>query len=493
VEIVICTVPEQGMKIMDHRIISGLSAGITALLGIICLAMWFSYDPTVNVVINMPGMDNQPTTMSALTGGEDVKIGEHFETFDGVSADLPGTWTQFRGENSDNISKKTVRVASNWGDKGPEILWSIDLGEGHAAPAVMNGRVYVLDYDEEKKGDALRCFSLADGKEIWWRWYKVHIKRNHGMSRTVPAVTEKYVVTIGPRCHVMCTDAQTGDFLWGLDLEKDFGTKTPFWYTGQCPLIDNSIAVIAPAGKVLLMGVDCATGQVVWETPNPHGWTMSHTSIMPMTLAGRKMYVYSAIEGMVGVSAEGQDRGTVLWETTLWSHSVLAPSPVILEDGRIFLTAGYGVGSSMLQVTEEKGIFSVKKLQEYPPKEGLASEQQTPILYKGHLLGILPKDAGGLRNQFVCYHPDNCKRLVWSSGKTNRFGLGPYLIADGKIFVLDDNGVLTLLEASITGYKQLAQAKILDGHDAWGPLALAGSRLLLRDSKRMVCLEVGQK
>ncbi len=478
---------------MNPRMISGLSASITALLGIISLVWWFSYDPTANLILHVPGLDNQPTTLEALTGGEAVKIGEHFETFDGAAADLPGTWTRFRGASSDNISKENVRLASKWGDKGPEILWSIDLGEGHAAPAVMDGRVYVLDYDEEKKGDALRCFSLADGREIWRRWYGVRIKRNHGMSRTVPAVTEKYVVTIGPRCHVMCADAQTGDYLWGLDLEKDYGTETPFWYTGQCPLIEDSMAIIAPAGRVLMMGVDCATGQVVWETPNPHGWTMSHTSVMPMTLAGRKMYVYSAIEGMVGVSAEGEDRGTVLWETTLWSHSVLAPSPVIMEGGRIFLTAGYGVGSSVLQVTEVNKTFTVKKLQEYLPKEGLASEQQTPLLYKGHLFGILPKDAGALRDQFVCYHPDDCKRLVWSSGKTNRFGLGPYLIADGKIFILDDDGVLTLLEASITGYKQLAQAKVLDGHDAWGPLALVGSRLLLRDSKRMVCIEVGQK
>jgi outer membrane protein assembly factor BamB len=478
---------------MSPRIISGLSASITALLGMMCLAWWFSYNPTAHFVMHVPGMDNQPESIEPGAEGDAVRIGEYFESFEGIVSDLPGAWPRFRGSNSDNINKENIPLVNHWDEKGPEIIWSVDLGEGHAAPSVKNGRVYVLDYDEEKKGDALRCFSLANGQEIWRRWYRVHIKRNHGMSRTVPAVTDRYVVTIGPRCHVMCVDAETGDYLWGLDLEKDYGVKTPFWYTGQCPLIDDSIAVIAPAGRVLIMGVDCATGQVLWETPNPNGWTMSHTSIMPMTLAGRYMYVYSAIEGIIGVSAEGDDRGRVLWETTLWSHSVLAPSPVILEDGRIFLTAGYGVGSMMAQVTEENGTFTVNKLQEFTPEQGLASEQQTPILFQGHLFGILPKDAGALRNQFVCYHPDDCTRLVWSSGKTNRFGLGPYLIADGKIFVLDDDGVLTLLEASISGYRQLAQAKILNGRDAWGPLALVSNRLLLRDSKRMVCIDVGKK
>ena len=39
--------------------------------------------------------------------------------------------------------------------------------------------------------------------------------------------------------------------------------------------------------------------------------------------------------------------------------------------------------------------------------------------------------------------PNDCSKIIWSSGKTERFGLGPYLIADGKIFILSDDGILT--------------------------------------------------
>jgi hypothetical protein len=65
-------------------------------------------------------------------------------------------------------------------------------------------------------------------------------------------------------------------------------------------------------------------------------------------------------------------------------------------------------------------------------------------------------------------------------------------MADQKIYVLDDDGTLTMLAYSKTEYKQLAQHKVLDGHDAWGPIALVGNRMLLRDSTRMVCIEVGE-
>jgi outer membrane protein assembly factor BamB len=479
------------MKADRDKKVVAVSAALTGFAACLSLAWWFSYDPTADFVAFVPGMDNPPASAGAASIKENIDIGEFWQTFDGVPADLPGSWPRFRGSNFDNIAAEVSRLANSWSAGGSEIIWSVELGEGHAAPAVLNGRVYVLDYDEEQKGDALRCFSLADGKEIWRRWYKVRTKRNHGISRTIPAVTDRFVVTIGPRCHVMCVDTQSGEFLWGLDLEKDFGTETPFWYTGQCPLIDDEVAVIAPGGKALLIGVDCGTGEILWETPNPKNWQMSHSSIMPMTLSSKKMYVYCAIGGIVAVSAEGENRGQVLWETEVFAPSVIAPSPLQLEDGKVLVTAGYGAGSILLKITKVNDVFSVEKLLQHKPDEGIATEQQTPIFYKGHLFSIQPKDAGALQQQLVCYRADDLRNPVWTSGKTNRFGMGPYLIADNKMFVLSDDGLLTLLELSFTGYKELAKAQVLNGHDAWGPMALAGDRLLLRDSRRMVCLEVG--
>jgi len=453
---------------------------------------WCTYKPAEHLVENHPGMDNRPEISSDSPDAEKIIIGEYFEKFDTLNIKLPGEWDRFRGSDSRNIVESKINLADKWPESGPEILWSVELGEGHAAPSVIDGRVYLLDYDEASKSDALRCFSLTDGRELWRRWYNVKVKRNHGMSRTIPAVTKDYVVSIGPRCHVMCVAAKTGNYLWGLDLEKDFGTETPFWYTGQCPIIDDSTVIIAPGGNSLIIGINCASGEIVWETPNPNKWKMSHSSVMPMTLAGRKMYVYCAIGGIVAVSADSADAGTVLWETSLWNHSVLAPSPVIIEDGRIFLTAGYGAGSMVLQVKEENGKFIVQKLQEFKPKDGMASEQQTPLYYNGYFYNIQPKDAGELRQQFVCYHPDDCTKLIWSSGTTNRFGLGPFIIADDKFYILNDDGALIIAQVSARAFKQLDRVKILDGHDAWGPLAIVGDRMLLRDSKKMVCIYIGE-
>lgn len=310
------------------------------------------------------------------------------------------------------------------------------------------------------------------------------------MSRTVPAVNDDYVLTIGPRCHVMCVDRRTGDFLWGIDIEKEYMTETPLWYTGQCPLIDEDKAIIATGGKALLIAVDLKTGEKLWEVPNPDNWQMSHASVMPYTFKGRKMYVYSAVGGVFGVSADDKDQGKVLWKSAKWNHSVVSPSALCLPDGKIFLTAGYGAGSMVIQLQENNGVFNVEIIDEYKPKDGLASEQQTPVYWNGHVFGVLPKEGGAIRNQFVCVNPNDFRTMVWTSGKEKRYGLGPYFMADGLFYLLDDDATLTIIEPSITGFKELDAVKLIDGHDAWAPFATADGYLILRDSKTMMCLDM---
>ncbi|NLE37793.1 MAG: hypothetical protein GX621_07195, partial [Pirellulaceae bacterium] len=107
------------------------------------------------------------------------------------------------------------------------------------------------------------------------------------------------------------------------------------------------------------------------------------------------------------------------------------------------------------------------------------------IYYKNHLFGVREHD-----KQLVCLDLEGNE--VWASGRENKFGLGPYLIADDLIYVLDDSGHLTMAEATPEAYKPLGQASILEGHDAWAPMALASGRLVLRDMTRMACVDVAE-
>ncbi|MFA6101560.1 MAG: PQQ-binding-like beta-propeller repeat protein [Victivallaceae bacterium] len=478
---------------MRTLIIISAAVLIASAAAVAALFWWLDRPVPAYVVPGLPGQDNAPKERSR---GEKVEIGKFFRKFsDDSDSGLTGEWSRFRGGDSSNICNDGVPLADAWPKQGPRILWSQKLGEGHAAAAIYKGRVFVLDYIEEIKADALRCFSLADGRELWRRWYIVDVKRNHGRSRTVPAVNENVAVTIGPKCQVMCVSSVNGDLLWGIDLVAEYGSAVPQWYTGQCPLIDGSVVVLAPAGKdVLMTGVDAVSGKVLWKTPNPAGWKMSHSSVTPMTFDGRRMYVYCAQGGIAGISAEPADAGKILWESSVWSPSVVAPSPQQLPGGMVFATAGYGFGSVVLRIKHENdGTFKAETIKSFNPRQALSLEQQSPILYNNTLYGIRPKDAGAGRCQMVGADPGNIAEFIYAGGRELRFGLGPFIVADNKFYILDDNGTLTMMKIDGSDGKILGSHRIIDGNDAWGPLAVADGRMILRDLNQMVCIDLTGK
>ena len=469
------------MKLFRRKEPTLLIPGVLGLLALLALALWLGRGSDKPLTLRVPGTDQAPG--SELGGNANPVLNGKVLRFDGQPSALPGAWPQFRGPNRDGISPETVSLARAWRPSEPRELWAIDVGEGYAGAAVLQGRVYLMDYDREQKQDALRCLSLADGREIWRYTYPVPVKRNHGMSRTVPAVTDKVVVAIGPKCHVVCLDPATGELRWGLDLVRQYGTTVPPWYAGQCPLIDHGAVILAPGGKsALLLACDAETGAARWQTPNPHGWKMTHSSVMPMEFDSQRMYVYCANNGVVGVSAKD---GSILWETTDWKISIATvPSPLILNDGRIFLSGGYNAGSLMLQLRKQGDRLVPQTVFKLEP-EVFGATQHTPILLDNHLYGIR---ADG---KFVCLTSEG--KPVWTSGSSQQFGLGSFILADGLFFAMNDSGLLRLIEATPDKYVLLAQAQVLKGRESWAPLALAGGRLIVRDLTRLVCLDVARR
>jgi outer membrane protein assembly factor BamB len=288
----------------------------------------------------------------------------------------------------------------------------------------------------------------------------------------------------------MCCDAKTGDFKWGFGMQQRYGLpQIPDWHASQSAIIDNGVAVMAVVGtNTLMVGINCATGETEWETPSIPGWKMSHSTITPGVIAGKRQYLYAAVGGVVGVSAEPEDRGKILWTAKEWSPNVVAPSPVIITGNRFYMTAGYAGGGCVYEINRDGDTFSAKLVRKFRPNKGLSCEQMTPVLLDGRLYSVMPKDAGGYRNQFAC--ADLEANILWSSGPTAQFGIGPFFYADGKFWIMNDDGVLTVGTVTDNQWTQLAKAKVLPGVDSWGPFALAGTRMIVRDNKLMVCLDL---
>jgi outer membrane protein assembly factor BamB len=463
-----------------------LVPSLFAVMAMMTGIMWLSVGSPFPLEPRVPGLDGAPSLAGDGTGATSAEAtpepGEPIPG-DGVPSAVSGTWPGFRGAARNGIAEGSVPLARQWPDGGPPELWRIELGEGYASAAVDQGRVYVLDYDEANQADTLRCLSLDDGREVWRNGYPVLVTRNHGISRTTPLVVGDCVITLGPRLHVACWEAATGRCRWFLDLVREYGATVPRWYAGQCPLLDQDRLILAPCGDAMLIAVDYETGEVLWESENPRGWEMTHVSVTPMDFQGQRTYVYCGSGGVAGIAA---DSGQLLWDSIEWPVQFAhAPSPLVLPGDRVFLCSGYDskTGSLLLQLTTQGEQVVAEVAARLTPKQ-FNSEQQTPILHENHIFGVRKRGGG----QLVCL--DLAGQEVWNSG-SDRFGHGPYMIADGLILVMDNGGRLTLAEATTEGYRHLASHEVfVDGHDAWGPMALAAGRLLVRDLTRMACLDI---
>ena len=189
---------------------------------------------------------------------------------------------------------------------------------------------------------------------------------------------------------------------------------------------------------------------------------------MPATIGGVKQYLYLTMNKVVGIAAAD---GKLLWEIPFAAKMAACPSPLSIGDGRVFITSGYEAGSTMIQVQKSASGFTAQRLYDLTAAQ-FNSEVHTPIFYRNHLFAVGSKTRG----RFTGLGLDG--KVVWQSpvvsgdaAATRTFDLGAFLLADGMFFILDGRtGMLRLIEASTTQYKELASAQVLSG-EVWGQLS----------------------
>jgi outer membrane protein assembly factor BamB len=391
-------------------------------------------------------------------------------------------WPQFRGVQRDGISP-AKGLARSFPAEGPPLLWSIPVGEGYAAPSVVDGKIYLNDYDKSNDTWMVRCLDLNTGNEAWRYQVPKRIRPNHGITRSAPATDGAFVISIDPKCEVHCLDARNGGLIWKKMLPAEYGGQIPAWYNGQCPMIDGDAVILATGGRTIMAAFNKATGEPIWETDNPDQLPLSHSSIMPVELDGVKQYTYTSLAGLIGVDA---NTGALLWHFPWKFNTAVTTTPVPVGDNKFFLTAGYHAETVVCQVKHDGDKWTAVEVSHQPePTKGWNSEVQTPILHRGHLYGIGKKQRG----LWTCLDLEG--NVLWESGRGASFEMGSYVLAEEMFFVLEGKtGTLRVLDANADEYRELASFSVLQGPDVWAPPVISHGKLLIRDLDKLVCLNI---
>ena len=411
-------------------------------------------------------------------------------------------WPQYLGPDRNSISPQK-NLFRSWPETGPEVLWTVNVGIGYGGPVVKDGKVYILDRDDEV-GDNLRCFDLASGKELWNFGYKAPGSVMFPGSRSVPTVDGDHVYSCGPYGNLYCIDINTHKPVWNKNVWKDFGGgEIPRWAISQCPMVYGDLLILASqAPEAGVVAYNKLGGELIWKTPSlgQVGYVSpaivkinGEDHVVMITASGRG-------EGSTG-NVVGIDplNGQILWKYENWRCHIPVPSAVDAGENRVLVVGGYELGATMLKV--EKNTDGSYGAKEIFTTEEFGGHTKPPILYKGYF--YTEYGTNSRRDGMVCMSMDG--EILWKTKRAPDFNKGSMILADELILATDGAKGLYLIEPDPSEFRALASAELLGaaeqsddpmaarfGTQNWAPIALADGRLLIRDQSRMMCVRVAE-
>jgi len=415
-------------------------------------------------------------------------------------------WPQYLGPDRNSTSPQENLLRS-WPENGPEVEWTVDLGIGYGGPVVKNGKVYILDRNDEV-GDIMRCFDLASGKELWKYQYDAAGAVMFPGSRSVPIVDDSHLYSCGPYGDLYCFDVNTYKPVWNKNVWTDFGGQNiPTWAISQCPLIYNDLLILASqAPEAGVVAYDKITGDLKWKTP----------SLGAVGYVSPAMVKIDGIDHVVMITASdrrgGQmgnvvgidpGNGDILWKYDNWNCHIPVPGAVDAGDNKVLITGGYELGATMIKVSKQaNGKYGTEEI--FTTVE-FGGHTKPPILYEGYFYSQYGTNSR--RDGLVCMSMDG--QIMWKTRRDPNFDKGSMVLAEGLILATNGTRILYLIEPDPARFKPLASAELLKeggtgsendpmssrvggATQNWAPIALADGKLLIRDQKMMLCIKVAE-
>lgn len=403
-------------------------------------------------------------------------------------------WPQFLGPNRNNISDQKNLLRS-WPQNGPEVLWTTNVGKGYGGPVIKDGKVYLLDRDDQT-GDIMRCFDFNNGKELWRYSYSAPGSVSYPGSRSVPAIDGNMVYSCGPYGDLYCIDINTHKPVWNKNIMKDFGgTKIPVWAISQCPLVYGNLLIVSyskdpDAG---LVAYNKLTGAIIWKTGAIGNETYASPSVAKIAGEDQIVMVFSSTNTfmhkdvkvtpgrIIGLKPQ---TGEILWEYDKWENVIQVAPALDAGEGRIMVVGGYDHGTIMIQVTKTNdNKYNVKEIFYH---NDFGDHTKPPVLYNGYFYAQF--STNNRRDGLCCMSMDG--KVMWKTMRSPSFDKGSMILAEGLILATDGNKTLYLIQPDPSGFKPLASAEMLGMGQNWAPIALADGKLLIRDQSQMKCVKV---
>ena len=380
-------------------------------------------------------------------------------------------WNQWLGPDRDGKSTESGLLAS-WPESGPEKVWQVEsLGEGYSSLSFANG---ILFTQGVKAGKQYLIAIDAGTGEIEWETQhgRPYSNRRGGGPRGTPTVDGDRVYALGGDGNLICADASTGAKIWEKHLLKTYGARNINWGISESPLVDGNRLVVNAGGRgASIVALDKATGDELWKTQSDEA---GYSSGVAVEIDGVRQYVFFTGEAAVGVLATN---GELLWRYRPVSNSTANAATPVVRDNLVFFSSSYGTGCALLRLESTGGSTTASEV--YFNRD-MRNHYSTSILLGDHLYGFSGRILTAMKFE--------TGEVAW---RDRSVGKGQIIHADGRLYILSDDGVVGLVEPSPTEYREISRFVIGSrDYPTWTLPVIADGTLYLRDQERLYAYNV---
>lgn len=380
-------------------------------------------------------------------------------------------YPQFLGPER-NAVVHGIKLARDWQTQPPRLMWRKQVGEGWSAFAVFEGNA--ITQEQHGEHEAVACYDLQTGARKWQHSdstkYESPMVGNG--PRATPTISNGRVYTFGATGRLNCLELSSGKMLWTRDVLAENEGENKEWGMSISPLVCDSLVLVSTAGRSnnALAAYHALTGAHVWSAGNDRA---SYSSPLLATIASARQVLIFHHAKLV---AHAPTNGAILWEQAWPNETQCVAQPVVLPEGRVLVTSGYGIGCKLFQISrDEQSRWNSALLWE---TTNLKAKFANVVAREDFVYGL---DDGIL----VCLELASGARK-WKRG---RYGHGQLILVDDLLLIQAESGEVFLVEANPEAHVELGKFTAFESK-TWNSPALAAPYLLVRNDREAACYEL---
>jgi outer membrane protein assembly factor BamB len=386
-----------------------------------------------------------------------------------LATSVSAQWPQWGGPNRD-FSSPATGLAEEWPEAGPRRLWERGLGAGHSSIVADGARLYTMYRGGEE--EVVVALDAATGATVWEHRYR--IPWQNSPPNSTPMLAGGRLYTLGVSGTLCALEKESGKLVWSHDLIEEYKAKPPEYGFAASPLVHGESLILPVGGAGWgVAAFALADGKLLWHQ---HDLEEVYASPLLIEVEGEAQVAVLAAGQLVGLSPE---TGQWLWREPIEGDQNIA-TPVWCSDELLCVTAGQG-GSLGLRFSKADGKTRVERVWK---NEKLQIGQTTVVRAGDYFYGSTGNDPFFL----TAIHAKTGEVAWREQGLSSPANV---LSADGKLLLLDYEGVLGLASARPEAWKLRSKVSMLE-REAFTTPTLAGKSLYLRDQERIIALDLGK-